>query len=60
MKHSLSCSFPEGCDCGASAWNELEAENADLRKILTILAAHIRAGEIEPCLEVINKTFGQN
>lgn len=26
IPHSISCDYPEGCSCGASSWNELEAE----------------------------------
>ncbi len=25
-QHTLSCTYPEGCCCGASAWNRLERE----------------------------------
>ncbi len=34
MQHSMACSFPEGCSCGASDWNELERQNAVLRAAL--------------------------
>lgn len=33
MQHSMSCHYPEGCQCGASAWNRLEAERDKLRDI---------------------------
>lgn len=26
IQHSMACSYPEGCSCGASSWNQLEAE----------------------------------
>jgi hypothetical protein len=30
--HSMSCPFPEGCNCGATSWNNLVRENKELRK----------------------------
>lgn len=25
-EHTMSCDFPEGCNCGAAEWNQLEEE----------------------------------
>lgn len=33
-QHKMTCSYPEGCTCGASAWNTLEAERDQLRAAL--------------------------
>lgn len=30
MTHSMSCEFPEGCSCGSSEWNRLEASRNEL------------------------------
>jgi hypothetical protein len=30
--HTMGCSYPEGCTCGANEWNELEAHNQALQK----------------------------
>lgn len=26
LEHSMSCPYPEGCNCGASNWNKLQSD----------------------------------
>jgi hypothetical protein len=36
-QHSMSCSWPEGCNCGASNWNRLESERDWYKKRVELL-----------------------
>lgn len=36
-QHSMSCPWPEGCNCGAPAWNRLERERDWYRSRLQLL-----------------------
>jgi hypothetical protein len=42
----MSCEYPEGCSCGASAFNSLKLENNNLREQLNELKEIIWHAEI--------------
>jgi hypothetical protein len=46
MQHSMACEFPEGCSCGASEYNAMEAEIKRLRDALGVIARNVDADAV--------------